>query len=207
MHHGATVAGQIHSVETCRLLQLDHELHAEGDRLLSASGLGQLLRAEGFAAVGSYTMGTMTWRDLDFERTDENPDWGRHWQLGTRIARSPWVWKFSCHNAYAAPGSAGEGLYWGLRLSDPAGGPVWKMDLWTARAAEFTAGSPHRARWSAVLNQESRVAILAIKQAVCQLPEYRHQLLSVHIYEAVLDHGVKDLEQFERWRRERSARP
>ena len=57
------------------------------------------------------------------------------------------------------------------------------------------------------LTEEARVHILAIKEAVCGLPEYRRELLSVHIYEAVLDRGVRGIEQFKDWWRARSRVP
>ena len=193
--------------EAARLLALDERLRSEATQMLHRSGLGEILRQEGFAAVGSYTMCTMTWRDLDFERTEDEPDWDRHWALGARLAKISWVWRLSCTHGYRQPGSTDEGLYWGLRLSDPAGGPVWKADLWTARAAEFARGSPNRGRWAQLLTEEARVRILAIKEAVCGLPEYRHEMLSVHIYEAVLDGGVRGIEQFMDWWRARSRLP
>ncbi len=167
--------------------------------MLRASGLGALLRHEGFAAVGSYVMRTMTWRDLDFERAEESPDWPRHWDLGAALAGIRWAWKFSCADAYRQPDGTDQGLYWGLRLSDPAGGPTWKVDLWTARAEEFARGSPNRTRWSGLLSDEARARILAIKEAVCALPEYRREILAVHIYEAVLDGGVRGIDEFRRW--------
>jgi hypothetical protein len=193
--------------EVARLLALDERLRSEAAQLLHMSGLGEILRQEGYATVGSYTMRTMAWRDLDFERTEDEPDWHRHWALGARLAKIDWVWRLACTDAYRQPGSADKGLYWGLRLSDPAGGPVWKVDLWTARAEEFARGCPSRARWAALLTEDARVHILAIKEAVCGLPEYRRELLSVHIYEAVLDRGVRGIEPFRDWWRARPHLP
>jgi hypothetical protein len=192
------------AAEVARLLQLDHNLRSEADHVLRASGLGDMVRVEGYQAVGSYVMHTMAWRDLDFEREAESPDWAAHWQLGTRFARLPWVWKLNCTDGYRQPGGADQGLYWGLRLSDPDGGPVWKVDLWTARPGHFAGSSPHRARWAGMLTDESRFHILAIKEAVFELPEYRREMLSVHIYEAVLDNGVQGLDQFLQWWRART---
>ncbi|MCK4304793.1 MAG: hypothetical protein KAY24_11200 [Candidatus Eisenbacteria sp.] len=189
--------------EKARLLGLDESLRSEADRMLRLSGLGRVLRLEGFEAVGSYAMRTMTWRDLDFERVEDTPDWNRHWQLGARLAEINWVWKFSCTDAYRQPSGTDQGLYWGLRLSDPAGGPVWKVDLWTLGQEEFAKGSPNRARWANLLTDEARFHILAIKEVVCGLPEYRREMLSVHIYEAVLDSGVREIEEFKRWWRAR----
>jgi hypothetical protein len=190
--------------EAARLLKLDEGFREEADRMLSGSGLGAILQREGFEPVGSYVMRTMTWRDLDFERIESEPDWGRHWRLGAMLAESDWVWKFSCTHAYRQPASADEGLYWGLRVSDPAGGQIWKVDLWTARAEEFARGCPNRSRWAGLLTDEARFHILAIKEAVCNLPEYRREMLSVHIYEAVLDNGVRGVEEFKRWWRART---
>ena len=189
--------------EAARLLAFDQSLRNEADSMLTVSGLGNVLRFDGFKAVGSYVMRTMTWRDLDFEREDNAPSWGRHWELGTKLAKIDWVWKLHCTDAYRQPGGEERGLYWGLRLSDPAGGPVWKVDVWTARVEEFARGSPNRARWASLLTEEARVQILAIKEAVCDLPEYRREILAVHIYEAVLDRGVRGIEEFDRWWRDR----
>ena len=191
------------SPEAKRLLRLDEELRSEADHVLAASGLGEVLQQEGFSAVGSYAMRTMTWRDLDFERTDDAPDWGRHWELGARLAKISWVWRFSCVDAYRQPNVIDQGLYWGLRMCDPTGGPTWKVDLWTGREEEFASGSPNRARWDGLLNRKTRSHILAIKETVCRLPEYRRTILSVHIYEAVLDCGVRGIDDFNRWWRTR----
>ena len=187
------------SMEFSRLLELDEGLRAEAGAMLDASGLGEILQSEGFQSVGSYTMRTMTWRDLDFERPEDTPDWNRHWTLGARLAMSSWIWKFSCANAYRQPESVDQGLYWGLRLSNPAGGPTWKVDLWTARAEEFASATPNRSRWADLLTDETRSHILTIKESVCALPEYRRDILSVHIYEAVLDCGIRGVHDFKRW--------
>lgn len=47
-------------------------------RKLAESGVGDVLNEAGYVPVGSYAMHTMTWRDLDFERPEETPDWERH---------------------------------------------------------------------------------------------------------------------------------
>ena len=80
---------------------------------------------------------------------------------------------------------------------------TWKIDLWTARAAEFASATPARRRWADLLTDETRSHVLAVKEAVCALPEYRRDILSVHIYEGVLDCGVRSVRDFKRWWRER----
>jgi hypothetical protein len=52
------------------------------------------------------------------------------------------------------------------------------------------------------MTEEARAEIIALKEALCCTPEYRHAILSVHVYEAVLEHGVGGYEQFMDWWRE-----
>ncbi len=182
-----------------RLFLLDTGLREEADRMLRESGLGKILREEGFKTVGSYAMRTMTWRDLDFEKTDARPDWQKHWELGTKFAKLKWVWRLAAIDAYNDPRSTDEGYYWGLRASRPEEKNFWKLDLWTARREEFECGAPKRPLWASRLDEDKRYDILVIKEAVCNLPEYRDSLLSVHVYEAVLEHGIRGIDKFWGW--------
>ncbi len=50
------------------------------------------------------------------------------------------------------------------------------------------------------LTPETRAAILDIKRYWHQLPGYGKTVTSFAIYSAVLDHGVRTLDEFERWR-------
>jgi hypothetical protein len=181
------------------LLDLDVALRTEADVMLRETGLGKMISMEGYRSVGSYAMHTMTWRDLDFERAVDPPKWAEHWEFGRQLAETGLIWKFSCVDAYRDRRNPGDrGLYWGVQFDYPAGGPVWKVDLWSARHGEFE-GLPRRALWMSRLNDESRSHILEIKEAVWSHPDYRKALLSVHIYEAVLEHDVCGVDRFWTW--------
>ena len=170
--------------------------------MLAESGLGPIIAAAGFKPAGSYVMRTMTWRDLDFERVREPPDWDDHWALGRKLADTGWPWRQVCVDAYRDPRTPGEhGLYWGLRVAPPGGGETWKLDIWTARAEEYHREA--RERWERLMTEDHRLHVLAIKDAVCRLPEYRRTLISVHIYEAVLEQGIAGLDEFMDWWRQR----
>ncbi len=180
------------------LLDLDVALRAEADAMLRTTGLGDLITKAGYHAVGSYVMRTMVWRDLDFEREVDNPTWTEHWEFGRDLAGTGHIWKFSCVDAYRDRRNPGDrGFYWGIQFDYPAGGPIWKIDLWSAKQGEFE--SPKRALWMSRLTDESRARILQIKNAVWNHPDYRKTLLSVHIYEAVLEDGVSGLDNFWAW--------
>ncbi len=191
--------------EASRLFALDEALRVEADEMLRASGIGDILAGARFCPVGSYQMRTMVWRDLDFERYEE-PDWGDHWAVGTEFARTGWCWRLNCVNVYRER-SDEQGLYWGIRLSDPSrpdpahdpSAPVWKLDLWTGGHDAFAAGLEKREVWAPLLTEEARSHVLAIKEAMCAQPEYRRTMLSVHVYEAVFEEGVRGVEEFRRW--------
>lgn len=201
--------------EAERLFSADQLLRKEADAMLVASGIGEALKKAGYHAVGSYRMHTMTWRDLDFERYEE-PDWRRHWEVGTQLAETGWCVRLQCIDVYREAWAEAQpdfGLYWGVRVADPhrlqsarPGDPrMWKLDLWTARREEFTPALPKRETWASLMTDEKRSYVLAIKEAVCMEPEYRKSLLSVHVYEAVLEHDVRDLESFRAWRQARAG--
>jgi hypothetical protein len=174
-------------------------LRTEAEDMLANTGLGMIFAQAGYHAVGSYVMRTMVWRDLDFEREVDSPTWDEHWKFGQKLASTGIVWKFSCVDAYRDRRNPGDrGLYWGIQFDYPAGGPIWKVDLWSARHGEFD-GLARRTLWMSRLTDESRSHILEIKNAVWSHPDYRKALLSVHIYEAVLEHDIRGLKDFWSW--------
>lgn len=172
--------------------------------MLSASGFRAILDDAGYYPLGSYAMRTMTWRDLDFH-CEREPDWKAYWEVATRFSDTGWCVRLQCVDVYREAWMD-YGYYLGIRAVDPArrekappGDPaVWKLDLWTARPDELTAG-PQREAWMSALTDEARSYVLAIKEAVCTDPRYRKSLLSIHIYEAVLERGLRDLDDFRAW--------
>ncbi len=181
------------------LLALDVSLRNEADAMLKQTGLGGIITKAGYHPVGSYVMQTMVWRDLDFEREIDDPTWEEHWRLGKELADNGHVWKFSGVDAYRDLRNPGEkGFYWGVQFDYPHGGPIWKIDLWSARRGEFES-LDKRALWMSRLTEESRSNILEIKNAIWEHPDYRKTLLSVHVYEAVLENGIQGIESFWAW--------
>jgi hypothetical protein len=200
---------ELTSAERRRLLALDAGLRAEAEGLLRRSGIGAILVDAGYVLVGSYTMRAMAWRDLDFECYVEEVDWERHWEVGTQLAKTGWCLRLACSDGFRRCEQE-PSYYWGIRAADPALGPLsdgdprlWKLDLHQSTPEHFARALGLRPKWSALLTDETRAEILAIKEAVCCTPEYRRGLLSVHIYEAVLEHGVRGLDAFREWWSER----
>ena len=184
------------------LFHLDQSIRQEADKMLKETDLGKIISETGYKPVGSYMMHTMTWRDLDFERTEESPNWQRHLKFGKMLMQLDWVWEFDCMNTYITNyfPDLPKGFYWGLRGEYPKGGQTWKFDLWTAASEEeFERGVPKRAEWMSKLTDETRFYILAIKDELCNTLEYRRTIRSIHIYEAVLECNIHTLEEFREW--------
>jgi hypothetical protein len=177
-------------------LSVNTELRAEADRLL-ASGLRDLLETFGTVHVtGSYALELMTWRDLDIHIVREDLDRHAFFELGGRIATllQPHRMHYRDETIEQTP-DLPSGLYWGIYLGDERKG-AWKIDIWTSSAADFEPTKRYGERLLARLTPETREAILAIKSACWQHPDYRRGFSSADIYAAVLDHGVKDAERF-----------
>lgn len=188
-----------------RLFALDETLRREADEVLTASGIGSILSDAGFVATGSYTMRTMVWRDLDFECLGE-ADWETYWQVCTRLAMTGWCTRLQCVDVYRETW-ADHGLDCGLLIAPPdadklvgKGDPeFWQLDAWTLRPTEVKAARERWRIWEGRLDDAKRSYILAIKEAAPQQPAYGKRLLSVHIYEAVLEHGLRDVDSFFQW--------
>jgi hypothetical protein len=184
-------------------LSVDAELRAEADRLLD-SGLRDLLATYGEVhVIGSYTLELMTWRDLDIHIVRDALDRVSFFELGGRLAEllEPHRMHFRDETVEQTPGLP-RGLYWGIYLTAPAlpaealAKAGWKVDIWTSSRADFEPVQRFGDRIRQQLTPEKREAILAIKSAVWQHPEYRRRFSSADVYDAVFQHRVKTVEQF-----------
>ena len=78
-------------------------------------------------------------------------------------------------------------------------GALWKIDIsfWVNESKKFQAVETEQLRRR--LSDETRLAILWIKDIWRTKPEYPQQVGGVHIYRAVLDHGVRTPAEFGRY--------
>ena len=72
----------------------------------------------------------------------------------------------------------------------------WKLDIsfWLGKGIHPEPVQEHIEQH---LTPETRLAILRIKDAWYQLPAYRQEVYSTDIYDAVLQHGVRTLTEFD----------
>lgn len=182
---------------TQTLLDTDAAIRAEGDDILNRKGLRKLTEEYSpFHIVGSYTLQLMVWRDLDIVMDAPNITISQFFELGERITAllSPWKMFFT-NNRDNEPRRYPKGLYWGIRLGDIKRG-AWKIDLWAFDSDVCQEKVQECQKLASRINDENRLIILDIKTHVWNHPRYRDTMTSQDIYDAVLDHSVKSIDDF-----------
>lgn len=177
-------------------VEIDRALRAEADQIL-AGGLHDALASYGAVhVVGSYALELMVWRDLDIHLVPQSLDLGDFFELGRRIAEilAPHRMQFRDERLVRSDGLP-VGLYWGVYMGDERAG-AWKLDVWATNESGLERVQAYCRNIHRRLSLETRSVILAIKAECWQRHEYRKLYGSADIYEAVLDHGVRDLTGF-----------
>ncbi|MBW3587875.1 MAG: hypothetical protein KY429_00450 [Actinobacteria bacterium] len=178
--------------------QLQHEA-----AVLLDGGLRGTL--EGYGRVeptGSFVLGLMAWRDLDIRVVRDEPDREAFFALGAKLLRLLHPHRMSYRDELLAhTPDLPRGLYWGVYLGDERAG-AWKIDIWAIDEEEYKASQQDLDQLARNIDPDRRLAILHIKRALWQHPEYRKSIWSRNIYEAVLADGVRDLDGFITWLKE-----
>jgi len=176
-------------------------LRQEADRILYAEGLLLLLKTYGpTRVIGSYTLNTMTWPDIDISMVlPYKQDVELFFDIGQKIALNFQVTRMSFSNHYirGLPGFD-HGLYWGIRVNFAE--REWKIDLWGYCETDYNA---HMADFDSLHKQlmdVDRSTILCIKLPISQRPDYRGKTYnSMAVYQAVLSGKVTTVAEFYRW--------
>jgi len=172
------------------------ELKAEADLLMQRAGLSKLLAPYSrWFLGGSYSYDLMCWRDLDVYVLDPAHDLKRCFDVGYDVTKRLAAKKARFTNNV---GDEPNGLYWGIKLGDERRG-AWKLDLWFLDATGYQQHENYSAEMRRRLKPETRSAILEIKEGYWRRREYRDSITGDLIYRAVLDSGVRSVEEFERY--------
>ena len=184
-------------IKTGDLLLLDKQIHEEADELLEKKGLLKILGQYGIPLVtGSYSLGLMTWRDLDIYLENDDLDEKDFFRLGGEIVSSFNPVKMSFRNERLAKTEGlPRGLYWGIYLGNERKG-AWKIDVWALDKKECMQGLQFCADIANKLTPVSRIKILEIKSQCWHDPQYRKSFTSNDIYTAVLEKNVNSIDEF-----------
>ncbi|GAA0221668.1 hypothetical protein GCM10010492_19730 [Saccharothrix mutabilis subsp. mutabilis] len=177
------------------LLARQDELQAEAEDVLAALELVPALSALGRPVrVGSSALGLMVRRDIDITVVVPKLDMAPVASLGATLANHPDVRTVQIRDDtghWNTDPDYPDGLYLGVTY-----GQGWNLDVWFVDEPDRQPDLRHVATFPARLTAETRAAILRVKQ---DYPQYR----SLELYEAVLDGGVRTVEEYLRWRESR----
>ncbi len=176
-------------------------IREEASNLLNNEGLLSLMEQYGTTRViGSYTLDTMTWRDIDISMILPNEqDVDLFFDIGSKIANKFQITKMSFSNHYIRnfPGFD-HGLYWGILLLFNE--QEWKIDLWGYGETDFRTHMEEFDILHKNIQNADRTSILRIKHTISQRPDYRGDVYnSMAVYRAVISDNVTTLEEFNRW--------
>jgi hypothetical protein len=182
------------------LLVRQDMLNAEATDVLADLDLFDRLETVGRPVqTGSLALGLMVWRDIDVTVLCPTLAVAPIFEALRPLALHPSVRRLQFRNdsgRWNADPAYPDGLYWGVDYRAQQD-QDWKLDLWFLREGTTQFDLQHIESLPPRLTPESRLAILRIKDVWQRRPEYGSAVRSYDIYEAVLDHDVRTLEEFE----------
>lgn len=191
-----------------QLLRRQCSLQNEAQQVLDELNLLALLRTAGVVRrTGSSTLGLMVWRDIDLQvsspglRIDQAFDLLHPLLTHPRIKHVRYFHQ-SAH--FKLPDL--DDRYYFMVFYEPEEKAEWKLDI-SFWLVEGLHPEPLHEAIEQQLTDETRLVILRIKDVWYQLPAYRSEVYSTDIYDAVLQHGVRTLTEFDAYLRERGKPP
>ena len=181
-------------------------LQSEAQAIVKELNLVHLLSAAGTVRVhGSSVLGLMTWRDIDVSVSSPRLSIERAYEVMTpllthsHVRQVRYLNESGSFNPTALPRDE---RYFFMVLYDSGAESDWKIDIafWLE---EGVRSEPIHNMVEQKLTPETRLAILRIKDVWWKQPSYRQEVSSIDIYDAVLQHGVRTLDEFDQYLVER----
>lgn len=183
------------------LLRIQAELQKEAYEVLDALGVMDCIARFGKSEiVGSLALDLMTWPDIDIELVNEINE-ANYWKTVQHIfLKSDLKGIFIMDYRSSVNPNTPKGLYIGIQYYGKQKDP-WKIDIWFMPPREPNAENLNE--WlKNSLKEEHKLPILEIKSKISSHPKYRKEVFSIDIYKAVIDRGVRDLEEFKKYLQE-----
>lgn len=187
-------------------LEQSAKLKGEADQLLEQSGLLVLLAEYGNVHfTGSYFYDVLTWRDIDLCLAVDVLSHDLVLDIAKRVAAVPHVGSMYYRNELIMQTQGNPHAIFLCIDFYLSGDARWKVDILVAQDAEVQRVLESGRAMSERLTPGIREAIVRIKADICQRPGYRREFSSRTVYEAVLDHGVRTVDEWDAWYRNRKA--
>ena len=193
-HSEIRVFKGIEKLESSELVKLSKKVR-EGlglDDLLNSLGTPHL--------VGSAAMDLMVWHDLDLT-VEVDKQIEKLYRSGTELSKHPNIRQITLRDDTGKwnvePEKYPDGVYWGIDYRDE--NLKWKIDIWFVEEIERQPDINNLKDFMPRLTPETREAILNIKRAWFDKPQYGNKVTSYLIYDAVLNEGVFTVEEFDKF--------
>ena len=187
-----------------QLLQRQRLLQDEAQIVLKELNLVALLSAGGVVRqTGSSALGLMVWRDLDLAVSSPGLSIERAFEIMHPLVTHPRVKQVRYFHQSGPFKLIGlDERYYFMVFFDLHEQAEWKVDISFWLGGGIHPEPVHEAI-EQQLTPETRLTLLRIKDAWYQLPAYRSEVYSTDIYDAVLQHGVHTLAEFDQYLVER----
>ncbi len=183
-----------------RLLQRQDLLQKEAQAVVKELDLVRLLSNAGTVRVhGSSVHGLMTWRDIDVGVSSPRLSIERVYEVMMSLLIHPRVKQVRYLNesgSFNATGLSRDERYFFMVFYDNGAESDWKIDI-SFWLDEGVRSEQIHNMIEQQLTPETRLIILRIKDVWWKQPSYRQEVSSVDIYDAVLQHRVRTLDEFD----------
>ena len=182
-------------------------LESEADEVMRTLEVMTMLGVLGHPEqIGSSISGLMVWRDIDIIVRGRDVTLERVWDGLRPLLTNPRVARLSYSNetgGHSPTEDPDDERFYFVIYYESAREAEWKIDisLWTSDAPR-----PYLAQTAELerrLTRETRLAILWIKDVWHRLPVYPYEIGGMEVYDAVLEHGARSPDDFDRYLRER----
>lgn len=188
------------------LFRRERLLQGEAEGVLEDLGLLAALEAVGDPIrTGSSALGVMVKPDIDITVACAALDLSTFdavTQLATKLVRHDRVWQVTFRDDSGVwntePDKYPDGLFLQVRYRSTRPRD-WGLDLWFVDQPQRQPDLAHLRTLLPRLTDETRAAILRIKEEWTPRPEYGRTVNGTVIYEAVLDGGVRTVPDFAEW--------
>jgi hypothetical protein len=182
------------------LLRRQEALQAEAQQLIVHLDLLTMLSPAGKPEqIGSSVSGLMVWRDIDFNVLCSHRSLRAVFEAMQPLLINPRVTKLHYFNESEGLTPAellGDERYYFVTYYETEAGHQWKIDISFWLSEKPRPQLAHLESLASRLTEETRLAILWIKDIWQHLPNYPYQVGGTDIYDAVLEHGVRTPAQF-----------
>lgn len=175
-------------------------LHEQAEKILKELNLIKVLeRCGDTKIVGSYALELMSWPDIDIVVVTE-PDYKQYLDLVNYLFEKENVYSLNLQDfRKSIYPDRPKGIYCGISyLVKPK--TFWKIDIWFL-PDDKTLNIVNEIK--SQLTDTTRIIILKIKNEMREKTKHGKEVSGVDVYKAVLDNGVKDLEGFSQYLKQR----